>query len=831
MGEGREQNNDERDDTSTLNAKFVEEEMSAAIRAALKRSSFNTPGTLLSGVIFVVFAAGVTAEKSGLLVLWAATVFLALTGVARLYTVKTYYDRQETLNESELSKWMFRYKLGAMFQAVAIGSWAFGAITLTDDTIIHMIAVAVAAGLTSGGAGRAYGQQKIFHHQALIIFCPLTLALFLKLTPHYIVLSILTSAYIIAISKISANLSTIFLRSETSKQEVDISRRQLDIAVSNLLQGLVTFRSNGKLALMNRRFRELAGLPFDIVKRDPSVDDICNVCVENVFITAENAKKIITAVRAGTSAYIVTTKPDGSQATSWTIQSTSGNGVVLLLEDITERRNAEKKIAHLATHDGLTDLPNRVGFQNMVEPVLREDNNRLSAILYIDLDHFKEVNDTLGHDVGDRLLSMVARRLRLSIREQDIAARFGGDEFCVFVPDLESENAAAIIAARIVETLGQQYRIDKASIEIGASVGVTFTRPFAAYSTLLKNADLALYAAKDSGRGVHRFFHPEMAATAETRRALETDFKAALDNFELELHFQPIVDLETRKINICEALLRWKHPIRGFIPPQEIIKVAQETGRAHELGRWIVEQACTECAKWPENVAVAINVSPRIFQVKEIDVVGEARKRLAVSGLSPSRVIIEITEEALLDNTDNTHKILNALSGLGIGIALDDFGIGYSSLSYLPRFPFQKIKIDRTFLDDIDKDRAVTVMCKIAELATELGMSVVVEGIETWEQLALVTKCSQIREGQGYLFSQPVPAAQIREFLIEAQATGLKIVEIVTDAPPLKPVEPITETSPACPVPTAPDTQPSARRRVRRSSGQSRQRRGTDKAP
>jgi|GEM_PF-243552 len=772
---------------AALNTKFVEEELSSATSAALIHSFFNTPTQLLTGLFFAAFTAGITAIKAdgSHFLLWAATAGLALTGAARYYTVRTYCSRPLPFEQSDISNWKFRYTLGAYFQAAALGSWAFIAILTTDDPLIHAIALSVTTGLTAAGAGRAYGQQQVFHHQVLLVFGPQAVALFLKFSPYYFFLSFLTVAFIIVLGKISANLCTINLQGLTEEKRANIYGSQLIAAVSHMPHGLATFRQNGRLVVMNPRFREMAKLPPGIIHTDPSLDDICSACVKSGFISCNDAKTVQTKARAGTAANIITIGPvtENRQALSWTIQRMPDGGIVVLVEDISERRMAEEKIAHLATHDGLTDLPNRLGFQNAVEPLLAQGNDHLSALLYMDLDHFKQVNDTLGHPVGDQLLSLVAGLLRQSIREQDIAARFGGDEFAVFLPNMESPKDAAVVAARIVESLSKRYDIDNNPVEIGASVGIALTRPFANYATLLKNADLALYDAKGSGRGIHSFFHPKMAEKVEARRRLEMDFPAALRNSELELYYQPLVNLKSGEIGNCEALLRWYHPIRGFVPPLDIINIAQAVRLMPDLSRWILDQACLECSTWPENVAVAVNMSPT--QLKANDFIADIRETLEVSGLPPHRLNIEITEGALLDDSPKTKKLLSDLRDLGIAVSLDDFGTGYSSLSYLHRFQFQKMKVDRTFLDGIDDGSALTVLRGVAKLATDLGMTVAVEGIETSEQLELIATCDTIDEGQGYLFSRPVPAALIRDLLSapkKAPCLGLRAID---DAPPL----------------------------------------------
>jgi len=312
--------------------------------------------------------------------------------------------------------------------------------------------------------------------------------------------------------------------------------------------------------------------------------------------------------------------------------------------------------------------------------------------------------------------------------------------------------------------LSERYQIDHHLVEIGASVGIVMTSPTdRSADTLLKNADMALYRAKADGRGTFCFFRSEMAQTVEARRTLELDLRHALAHEEFELHFQPLVNLKSGKVSTCEALLRWSHPDRGVVSPGDIIPVAEEMGLIVDLGRWILRKACMECMKWPDDVRVAVNFSSHQFHQR--DILTEVRYALEVSGLPANRLEIEITESALLRNTEWVHDVLVKLANAGVRISLDDFGTGYSSLSYLHNFPLHKVKIDRSFLEDINSDRPLTLLRGVARLSAELGMQVVVEGIETSKQLELISADGTVSEAQGFLFSAPVPALQIRELL------------------------------------------------------------------
>jgi len=334
----------------------------------------------------------------------------------------------------------------------------------------------------------------------------------------------------------------------------------------------------------------------------------------------------------------------------------------------------------------------------------------------------------------------------------------------VFQQNITSADEASDFARRIVDRLSERYEIDNHLVEIGASVGIALASPASlSADTLLKNADMALYQAKAEGRGTFCFFRDEMAQTVETRRMLELDLRKALANEEFELFYQPLVNLKSGRITTCEALLRWNHPQRGMVSPADIIPVAEEMGLIIDLGRWILRKACIECKKWPEGVSVAVNFAPQQFHQR--DVLGEVRHALERSGLPAHRLEIEITESSLLRNTQLTQDVLTQLRGLGVRISLDDFGTGYSSLSYLHRFPLQKVKIDRSFLEGIETDRPLMLLRGVARLSADLGLSVVVEGIETAEQLELIGADGTVTEAQGYLFSRPVPEPRLKELL------------------------------------------------------------------
>ncbi len=743
-----------------------DDELSPALYAALVDSMCQNFWPMLIGAVSTAIAALMTALKTENVLLWPIAALIVVIGTARAFQMRTFQRRTAALTYEQAREWEPRYRLGAILHAGALGLWCFVTIASSDDPVAHMLCIAVTVAYTAGGAARNYGRPMIVQLHILFACGPTSLALLIHGGFYYMGLALLLVLFFIGLKHINISLHEIFVKALTSSFRESALAGQFDTALNNMPHGLCMFTADGRLAVMNHRFSAMMDLPPDIVHSGANASDIVDACVKAGSVSEPSGKIILAEIENSQAKDIITTDPDVARgrALSWTFQPMAGGGAVVLLEDITERRNAEAKITHLARFDELTGLPNRVNFRDEIEHLLAHNVTQLSALLFIDLDQFKQVNDTLGHPCGDQLLCAVAERLRAMLRPEDFVARFGGDEFVVFQQNIKSPDEAAGLARRIVDHLSERYKIDNHLVEIGASVGIAMTAPKAiSADTLLKNADMALYRAKADGRGTFCFFRDELAQTVEARRILELDLRKALANEEFELFYQPLVNLKSGRISTCEALLRWNHPVRGMVSPIDIIPVAEDMGMIVDLGRWILRQACMECMKWPEAVSVAVNFSPQQFHQR--DVLSEVRCALDVSGLPANRLEIEITESSLLRNTQLTHDVLAQLRELGVRISLDDFGTGYSSLSYLHNFPLQKVKIDRSFLEGIDTDRPLRLLHGVARLSADLGMSVVVEGIETNEQLELINADGSVTEAQGYLFSRPAPAARIRQLL------------------------------------------------------------------
>jgi diguanylate cyclase (GGDEF)-like protein/PAS domain S-box-containing protein len=451
----------------------------------------------------------------------------------------------------------------------------------------------------------------------------------------------------------------------------------------------------------------------------------------------------------------------------------SRQAVLIAAVDITERRQAEARVAFMAHHDALTSLPNRTLLHSRMAEMLHRLQRDMKgfAVMCVDLDNFKVVNDTHGHPFGDRLLQAVAARLKHLLRENDIVARLGGDEFAIIQADVTQPEYTSILAQRIIEALGEPYDLEGHRISVGVSVGIALAPSDSTDAdVLLKNADMALYRAKADGRGTFRFFEPEMDARVQARHRIEIDLRAALKNGQLTLHYQPLVDLHTGQVNGFEALMRWFHPERGWIPPVEFIHVAEETGLIAPLGAFVIQQACLDASRWPQDIKVAINLSP--LQFRNGTLFQQIADALQCSGLLASRLEVEITETLLLEKSEQVVATLHALRALGVRISMDDFGTGYSSLSYLRSFPFDKIKIDQSFVRDLSTNEdSQAIVRAVVGLGKSFGITITAEGIENKSDLNRLIE-DGCNEGQGYLFSKAMPADEISQFLTHK---GIKV--------------------------------------------------------
>jgi len=568
-----------------------------------------------------------------------------------------------------------------------------------------------------------------------------------------------------AVAVFRDNLASLHQR----EAELKCTNLHFAAALDNMAHGLAMFDGNEQLVVANARLCGAAGLPPGSLRPGMTFREVLAVSSAAGHFPDKSLDDVY-AERRNTIAPVEPLSFEeirGDRVIAFTSRPMSGGGCVLTVEDITERRKAEARIAHMAHHDSLTGLPNRVLFRERIEEALvRARRGQGFALFCLDLDRFKGVNDTLGHLVGDALLRAVTARLCKELRETDTVARLGGDEFAILQSAVDQPAAATALAQRLVDALGAPYEVDGHRVVVGASIGVALAPGDADDGDeLLKSADLALYRAKADGRGAYRFFEPEMDARIQARRLLELDLRHALAAQEFELHYQPLIDPRTRRPTGFEALLRWCHPERGLVPPAEFIPLAEEIGLIVPIGEWVLRRACAEATTWPEDLKIAVNLSATQFRAgcALATTVSEAFR---ISGLAPDRLDLEVTEGVMLTDSDETLATLHRLRAMGVSISMDDFGTGYSSLSYLSRFPFDRIKIDRSFVRGLAEGRedCAAIVRAVVGLCGSLGMAITAEGVETEEQLHHLTVegCTEV---QGYFFSRPVPASDVQRLL------------------------------------------------------------------
>jgi diguanylate cyclase (GGDEF)-like protein/PAS domain S-box-containing protein len=561
--------------------------------------------------------------------------------------------------------------------------------------------------------------------------------------------------------------------------ELQAQNLRFDAALENMPHGLCMFDRNECLIVCNERYGEMYGLTGEQTKRGVTLRSILEARVAAGH-SPEDANRYIeerlAEVRRNDPYYTENAMRDG-RVLGVNHRPMHDGGWVATHQDITAQKRAETQIAYMARHDGLTGLANRAVLLEKMEEALarlRRHGNRFTVFM-LDLDLFKTVNDSLGHPVGDELLKVVAGRLSACIRETDTVARLGGDEFAILATaDGDQREAAIATANRLLGAVAAPCDLDGHHVNIGTSVGIALAREHGTdVDQLVKNADLALYKAKSEGRDAYRIFEDAMGVEVRTRRAHQIDLRNALSNDEFELYYQPIVDIQTRQTASIEALIRWHHPQRGMVPPADFIPLAEESGLINQIGEWVLRKACSDALHWRPHIKVSVNLSA--VQFRKIGPIDSFCQTLRESGLPPERLELEITESVLLQGNAENVETLHRLRLMGISIVLDDFGTGYSSLSYLRMFPFDKIKIDRSFVHELAKNAdCAAIVSAVAGLGRSLRIDTVAEGVETEDQLLLV-HAAGCTHAQGYLFGRPCPVAELKFGRFEQRQQKIKV--------------------------------------------------------
>ena len=553
---------------------------------------------------------------------------------------------------------------------------------------------------------------------------------------------------------------------ETAAEERSARDRRFRIAIETMRQGLCMFDGDENLVVFNHRVATDLGIPVESLSPGLPLRSLIALLEEHGTIDAEGAARFrqsLSCSQAEPNTQTTTETLLDGRILSYAVRAmTQDKGWVLTCEDVTERHKAEQRLLHISLHDPLTDLANRTALRTCVEAEARRFRpHEGSALLYVDLDGFKEINDTLGHPAGDAVLQTVAKRLLKSTRSADTVARIGGDEFVIVQASSTDPGTATALAERLIEELRVPFDVSGHHLSLGASVGISFIRPGPVEPDLfIKNADLALYEAKKDGGNCYRIFKPELETAANAKSRLCAELRDAVANEEFVVHYQPLVSVPTRALCGFEALVRWQHPTRGLVPPGEFIGLAEEIGLIGQIGEQVLFQACAEAATWPKYIKIAVNLSPKQFGTHR-RIAATVQEALNWSGLDPGRLELEITESILLQGNEETVNTLHNLKKLGAGISMDDFGTGYSSLSYLQKFPFDKLKIDQSFVHTmVDGGSGNPIIHAIIGLCKVIGLRTTAEGVETEMQFDLLCR-EGCDEAQGYLFGRPTAAHEI----------------------------------------------------------------------
>ncbi|MBI1868718.1 MAG: EAL domain-containing protein [Methylocystis sp.] len=747
--------------------------MDEEIHSDLVETLFGTSGSFIAGLF-----GGLIAPVSA----WFFTkdvIFLDLAAIMMCllaYRVHILISHARTPLEErrgDAKKWEIRYAIGGVGFMFALGLTAAVLLFYYPDEVAAYYGGLIMMGCAGALASRNAGSPRTVYAQMTFLCMPLVLASLFHADTRYRALSLLFPLVMISIKSTTTFLHGNLEAALRNGRDANTQRRRLKMALNSMSHGLCMGNADMTLSVVNRRLHEFFGIKSDTALT--SFDDLATRIAESAGMSAEDAQAFVERWKAHAllTRSNVFSQQIGARIFDFRCEPADNNAFVTVVEDVTEQRRAAREIERIAQFDILTNLPNRYQFQQRLERYSRQIIRRgqTLALLNIDLDQFKEVNDTLGHSIGDKLLREVAERLRESIRAIDMVARFGGDEFCVLLHPTEKLCDVESIANRIIEFIGRPYVIDGHTIVIGASIGIgVASKEAISGEELLKRSDLAMYHSKATGRNKALRFEPKMQETLVTKRQTEQDLRHALTAEEFEVFYQPIVDTRDSHICACEALLRWRHPEKGMVGPAEFIPIAEETGLIVKIGEWVLRRACRDLRAWPHDVRLAVNFSPKQFQQKNL--VHVVKTTLADLDLEPDRLDIEITETTLMRDTEDTHEKFEALRALGVHLSLDDFGTGYSSLSYLNRFPVNRVKIDRSFVSQLTTSaKTQAVVEAVSMLGRELGIDLVAEGVETLEQLAIL-QSKNVNLAQGFLFSPAVPLAELMPKFVSTRRDG-----------------------------------------------------------
>ncbi|MCP8882828.1 EAL domain-containing protein [Devosia sp. XJ19-1] len=722
------------------------------------RSLYADRRSMLLGAFGSAVAAVVAALESESPILAVVAAVFVLVGSIRYLDMRA-FDKITLADEDveTAQYWEMRATIGAAAIALLYGTWCMISFWIVDDAFAELTAACVSVSVLVGPAQRNFAIDRLMTTQVLLIAGPLVAGLLLVGNIYYALLTLLLLPFFISLRTIAGNSRKILLRAVHGRIEAAALANQLDAALDTLEHGLLMLDRFGVIEVVNSRALDAFGRSNPDAWLGQPFAKLCGELVQSGHMSSEALDQLNALIDAGSTGKMLLISASNNYYE--VTVSSRDNKVVLLLENISDRVAAEERINYMARYDALTELPNRGYFAEQVAEALVErasDPQGHAALFVIDVDDFKHINDTMGHMTGDRLLVAMGKRLRETLGQHAICARLGGDEFVAFYPYLTGPDEARDNANRLLGAMASGFDIPGRHITVSISVGAVAANEHPSdLEELMIKADLALYEAKSAGKGQVVFFHDRMDTEYQQRQQLKADLRKAIDEGELSLVYQPLINPRENRIVGCEALARWTHPTLGPISPADFIPIAEETGMISDLTRYVLNLATHDCMTWPKNIMVAVNISARDFRSRQVETM--VMDALSKSGLPPSRLEIEVTETTVIDEQEAAEATLHTLQAMGIGIALDDFGTGYSSLSYLRSMPFTKLKIDRSFVADIETDsHALRLLANVAQLGQDLALKITVEGVETEGQLALITEKTNVDLVQGFLYGRPL---------------------------------------------------------------------------
>nr|WP_313013365.1 EAL domain-containing protein [Brucella intermedia] len=749
-------------------------EIPADVRLSFLRALYGNRTTLWFGLLAHVVACVVIYVKTDD---WRYLMFagvFAIVAVGRIFVMHKFDQaRQQPLSHADLDRWETRYLIGASAVCLTLGMLCFFSSFVLRDSFAELASLTVLLASVVSIVGRNYASAKAVILMSACTLLPVLAGLILAGTPFHVIIGLLLIPYFLSNIQMANGLREFLFAAVMGKRRLSIVAGRFDAALNNMPQGLLMFDSQQRIAVINNKAKAMLQIAEHTKLHGRKLDVLLRYCAKKGLFPQTDLKSVHVRMQ---DLLIGKRARDIFQLSNQRYIECIGNqtlneGAVLMFEDVTQRVEAEARIQHMARYDGLTGLPNRNYFETMVRSLRpHQKKGTQVALIVIDINHFKHVNDTLGHHTGDVLLRLFAERLNSLDPQRFVASRFGGDEFVVFVFNLRGEADIAGVMDHIMAVATGVYDLDGDQVQIDISAGVAIENVERSdVGSMHINADLALYEAKSTEEKSWSVFVDAMDTKYRGRQKLKADLRLAINHGEVKVVYQPIVSAQSLRVVACEALARWEHPELGFVPPAEFIPLAEEMGIITDITRFMLEQACADCLSWGDRIGVSVNLSA--IDLKSNDIARDIANALQKSGLPAHRLEVEVTESAIISDRNKTSMVLQRLKNAGINIALDDFGTGYSSLSYLNTLPLTKVKVDRSFVRDITTDRRSLMLLRgVTQLSHELGLGVTVEGVETEEQLALIRVAAGADLVQGYLLGMPVPVEAISAMTAKAAA-------------------------------------------------------------